>query len=95
MISQTIAAMRAETGTTMNSTNIKRSIVRNGHKTSVSLEDEFWDSLREIATLQQKRLTTLVNQIDQGRDGNNLSSAIRVFVFNYLRAQMAGAQTSY
>ena len=78
----------------MNPTNIKRSIVLNGRKTSVSLEDAFWDGLREIATLQQKQLTTLVNQIDQGRGGGNFSSAIRVFVFNHLRAQMAEAQAS-
>lgn len=78
----------------MNSANTKRSIVRNGQKTSVSLEQEFWEALREIASLQKTKLTALVRQIDQGRDGGNLSSAIRVFVFNYLRAQLAGTQTS-
>ena len=70
--------------------NSKRSIVRNGQKTSVSLEKEFWEALREIASLQNTKLTTLVQHIDQGRNGGNLSSAIRVFVFNYLRAQLAG-----
>jgi predicted DNA-binding ribbon-helix-helix protein len=75
----------------MNSANIKRSIVRNGQKTSVSLEDEFWDGLREIATTQKAKLSTLVRQIDEGRQGNNLSSAIRVFVFTQLRGQTAGA----
>jgi len=74
----------------MGSTNIKRSIVRNGHKTSVSLEQEFWEGLREIAALQKQKLTTLVLKIDQNRDGANLSSAIRVFVFNQLRGQGAG-----
>jgi predicted DNA-binding ribbon-helix-helix protein len=71
----------------MNSANIKRSIVRNGQKTSVSLEDEFWQGLREIANAQKAKLSTLVGHIDQGRAGNNLSSAIRVFVFNQLRGQ--------
>jgi len=75
----------------MNSANIKRSIVRNGQKTSVSLEDEFWDGLREIANAQKAKLSTLVRQIDQARQGNNLSSAIRVFVFNQLRAPNASA----
>ena len=75
----------------MGSTNIKRSIVRNGHKTSVSLEQEFWEGLREIAASQKQKLTTLVQKIDQNRDGANLSSAIRVFVFNQLRGQVAGA----
>ncbi len=76
----------------MSSTNIKRSIVRNGQKTSVSLEKEFWEGLREIACAQKKKLTKLVRQIDQNRGGTNLSSAIRVFVFNQLRAHVAGAQ---
>ncbi|MDR3645165.1 MAG: ribbon-helix-helix domain-containing protein [Clostridia bacterium] len=70
----------------MNPTNLKRSIVLNGHKTSVSLEKEFWNGLREIAALQNTKLTKLVQQIDKGRNGGNLSSAIRVFVFNQLRA---------
>jgi predicted DNA-binding ribbon-helix-helix protein len=70
----------------MSSINIKRSIVLNGHKTSVSLENEFWEGLREIANAQNVKLSTLVQQIDQGRrEGANLSSAIRVFVFNQLR----------
>ena len=76
----------------MNSVNIKRSIVRNGQKTSVSLEKEFWEGLREIASTQKAKLSTLVGHIDQGRAGNNLSSAIRVFVFNQLRAQASTAE---
>jgi predicted DNA-binding ribbon-helix-helix protein len=78
----------------MKSTIIKRSIVLNGRKTSVSLEAEFWDGLREIACAQKINLTTLAQQIDQGRNGGNFSSAIRVFVFNHMRAQIAKAQTS-
>ena len=70
----------------MNQTNLKRSIVLKGQKTSVSLEKEFWDGLREIACAQKTKLTKLVQHIDQGRNGANLSSAIRVFVFNHLRA---------
>lgn len=75
----------------MNSANIKRSIVRNGQKTSVSLEKEFWEGLREIASVQNTKLSALVRQIDIGRQGNNLSSAIRVFVFNQLRTQISPA----
>jgi predicted DNA-binding ribbon-helix-helix protein len=70
----------------MKSTIIKRSIVLKGHKTSVSLETEFWDGLRKIASTQMAKLTELLQQIDEDRNGGNLSSAIRVFVFNYLRA---------
>ena len=70
----------------MNSANIKRSIVRNGQKTSVSLEDEFWDGLCEIAAARKMSLAMLVRQIDEKRQSNNLSSAIRVFVLKQLRA---------
>jgi predicted DNA-binding ribbon-helix-helix protein len=78
----------------MNSINIKRSIVLNGRKTSVSLEQEFWESFREIANLQNTKLSMLVRQIDETRGSNNLSSAIRLFVFHHLRAQLANAQVS-
>ncbi len=64
---------------------LKRSIVINGHKTSVSLENEFWHGLREIAGHDHATVTTLVEQIDRGRNTCNLSSAIRVFVFNHFR----------
>ena len=62
----------------------KRSIIVNGHKTSVSLEDEFWDELRGLAAERRVPVTALVNEIDQV-PGRNLSSAIRVFLF--MRAQ--------
>jgi predicted DNA-binding ribbon-helix-helix protein len=65
---------------------IKRSIIIDGQKTSVSLENEFWDGLREIARRKNVALSTLVKQIDNGRTTNNLSSAIRVFVFNHFYA---------
>jgi predicted DNA-binding ribbon-helix-helix protein len=70
----------------MKSAVIKRSIVVEGHKTSVSLENEFWDGLREIADQKATTLSTLVGQIDHGRNTGNLSSAIRVFVFGHFRA---------
>jgi len=71
----------------MNSVNIKRSIVRNGQKTSVSLEDEFWEGRRKTPTPQKAKWWTALRQYNKGRQGNNLSSAIRVFVFNQLRGQ--------
>ena len=79
----------------MNSSNTKRSIVRNGQKTSVSLEQEFWEALREIASTRKTKLTTLVQQIDEGRGEGNLSSAIRVYVFRHLRAQLANGVPAY
>jgi predicted DNA-binding ribbon-helix-helix protein len=57
----------------------KRSVVVAGHKTSVSLEQPFWDELARIARARGVSLNSLIGEIDKGRDGN-LSSALRVFV---------------
>lgn len=61
---------------------IKRSIVIAGHSTSVSLEEAFWRALRDIAAARGCPVARLVVEIDQSRAGENLSSAIRVFVLN-------------
>jgi predicted DNA-binding ribbon-helix-helix protein len=70
----------------MKSVVIKRSVLINGCKTSISLEDEFWDALREIAEHGKLGLSKLLEQIDRDRNNINLSSAIRVFVFSHFRA---------
>jgi len=57
----------------------KRSVVINGHRTSVSLEDIFWTALKALATENGMSVSRLVTEIDRERDGN-LSSAIRVYV---------------
>lgn len=64
----------------------KRSLVIDGHRTSVSLEDAFWRRLRAIAKQRGVSLNRLVAEIDRGRDGN-LSSAIRLFVLDTLTAE--------
>jgi predicted DNA-binding ribbon-helix-helix protein len=69
----------------MKSSVVKRSIVTNGHKTSVSLEDAFWTDLKKIAHAQQVTLSELVTKIDGTREQNNLSSAIRLFVLHHFR----------
>ena len=63
----------------------KRSIFINGHKTSISLEDDFWSGLHEVARSKNAPIGKLVEQIDRDRDHVNLCSAIRVYVFNQLR----------
>jgi predicted DNA-binding ribbon-helix-helix protein len=73
----------------MKSAIVKRSITLGEHKTSVSLENEFWDGLREIAVMQKTTPSELVQKIGIERHDANLSSAIRVFVFNHFRAQAA------
>ena len=70
----------------MKSSILKRSIELNGHKTSVSLEDEFWNGLRTIVEAQQSSLAVVLQSIDAERGTANLSSAIRVFVLNYFNS---------
>ena len=64
----------------MKSAIVKRSIVLSGHKTSVSLEDAFWDGLKDIADARNVSVSSLVHDIDATRGENNLSSAVRQFV---------------
>ena len=71
----------------MKSAIVKRSIIIRGHKTSISLEDVFWDHLWNMARAQQCTLSKLVAEIDEGRQDGNLSSAIRVFILEYFRAK--------
>ena len=69
----------------MKSRIVKRSIVIDGHKTSVSLEDQFWSGLKEIARAQGATLSKVVAEIDSVRQQGNLSSAIRLFVLDQVR----------
>ena len=69
----------------MKSSIVKRSIVIDGHKTSVSLEDPFWTDLKNIAHIQQATLSGLISKIDGAREQSNLSSAIRLFVLQHFR----------
>lgn len=79
-----VFATKAETrahGGYLRSRVQKRSIVVGRHKTSVSLEDVFWNELRAIAQSLGVHLSQLVARIDLDRQHGNLSSAIRLFVF--------------
>jgi predicted DNA-binding ribbon-helix-helix protein len=68
--------------TIVKSTVVKRSVVIAGQKTSVSLEDAFWRSLKEIAIGRGTTLSELVTSIDVERRQGNLSSCLRLFVLN-------------
>jgi predicted DNA-binding ribbon-helix-helix protein len=61
----------------------KRSVVIAGHKTSVSLEDAFWNGLKEIARRRETTLSDLVASIDVERKQGNLSSCLRLFVLDH------------
>ena len=73
----------------MKSPMVKHSISIVGHKTTVSLEDPFWDLLKEIAQKQVQTLSEIVAKIDKDRKHANLSSAIRLFVLGYVRDEIA------
>ncbi len=68
----------------------KRSIVIAGHRTSVSLEDAFWDALGELAAKDGRSIAALIGEIDErrgeaGRAATSLSAAIRLYVLGRLR----------
>ena len=73
----------------MKSAIAKRSIVVSGHKTSVSLEDPFWQDLKAIAAERRTTLSDLVSTIGTNRQLGNLSSALRLFVLEYHLARCA------
>ena len=81
-------------GALMQSSVVKRSIVIDGHKTSVSLEDPFWADLKKIAQAKQVTLSKLVTAIDGTREQSNLSSALSLFVLHHFREdkRMDGAK---
>jgi predicted DNA-binding ribbon-helix-helix protein len=72
----------------------KRSINFADHKTSVSLEKEFWDCLKEIAVERDVSLGALVAAIDANRQNPNLSAAIRIFVLEFYRYRLGLAPVS-
>lgn len=65
---------------------IKHSLTLRGHRTSVSLEPEFWDAFRVLADTQGKTLNGLAIEIDEARGDVGLASAIRVYVLKSLSA---------
>jgi predicted DNA-binding ribbon-helix-helix protein len=67
----------------------KRSVVVNGRKTSVSLEDAFWHALSEIARGQGRSVAQIVRDIDKDRRNHNRSSALRVYVLEHFRKPQA------
>ncbi|MBQ4824638.1 ribbon-helix-helix domain-containing protein [Leisingera sp. M527] len=72
----------------MNSRPKKHSLTLRGHRTSVSLEDDFWDAFREIAAQDGRAINDLAAGIDEARGEDcGLASAIRLFVLHRLRAR--------
>ncbi len=66
----------------------KHSVTIRGHRTSVSLEEEFWRCLLEIAEARTETVAALISSIDEQRQPDqNLSSAARLFVLDWYRAR--------
>jgi predicted DNA-binding ribbon-helix-helix protein len=73
----------------------KHSLTLHGHRTSISLEPEFWDAFRAIAAERDTPINQLAAQIDDARKGDSgLASAIRVFVLNHYRAATRSSATA-
>ncbi len=66
--------------------DLKRSLTIAGHRTSLSLEPEFWTALQQEAARRGVSIAALVSEIDQSRGPRNLSSAIRVWLLNLGRS---------
>jgi predicted DNA-binding ribbon-helix-helix protein len=72
----------------------KRSVTIDGHRTSISLEDGFWEELAAIAQARRLSLNALVAEIDHARSApsddrtGNLSSALRLYVLDDLRRRL-------
>jgi len=75
----------------MKSPIIKRSVVIHGHKTSVSLEQPFWDAFRDLAEGERISTSALLRKVESERNQANLSSAIRVYVLHRIR-ELASAR---
>jgi predicted DNA-binding ribbon-helix-helix protein len=73
---------------------VKRSVSIAGHRTSISLEEPFWASLREIADRDKISIQALIGRIDAERAEQNLSSAIRVFVLTDLRQRLTTSSSN-
>lgn len=69
----------------------KHSVTIDGHRTSISLEREFWEALREIARARGLSVTALIAEIDHARGGHNLSSAIRIHVLRDVQSRTCAA----
>ncbi len=62
----------------------KHSVTVAGHRTSITLETAFWDSLREIAAASNKSVNCIIAEIDVAQP-ENLSSALRVFILDFYK----------
>ena len=67
----------------------KRSVLVNGRKTSITIEDVYWRALREISIARQQTMNAIISEIDRSRTERTLSSAVRVWLLEPFRALAA------
>jgi len=72
----------------MKSCIAKHSIILAGHRTSITLEEAFWQGLKEIASSRQITVSDLINRVNVDRKHNNLSSALRLFVLSHYQGNV-------
>lgn len=82
-------ALRAEM------TGLKRSVRIAGHRTSIALEPEFWDAIKDIAAHERVSLNALIARIDAERGAQNLSRAIRLFVLRHYQDHAGSRSCDY
>jgi predicted DNA-binding ribbon-helix-helix protein len=70
--------------------DLKRSLTIAGHRTSLSLEPEFWEALQNAAAVRGVPVSALVSEIDQTRGSRNLSGAVRVWLLKDLEGLLRG-----
>jgi predicted DNA-binding ribbon-helix-helix protein len=66
---------------------VKHSVVIAGHRTSISLEDEFWQALNRLASANGRSVNAEIGKIDAARGDHNLSSAIRLAILRSYQAK--------
>ena len=67
---------------------IKRSVTISGHRTSITLEQPFWDVLKELACMDKISVTELIRRVDAERDsGGSLTSALRVYILERVQTR--------
>ena len=66
----------------------KRSVKIQGHATSISMEDEFWQALKSLAAAEKRPLSSLIAEIDRKRGRQNLSSALRLYILSDLQQKL-------
>ena len=75
-----------QVGQPVASTKRQRSVKLSGHKTSIKLEEPFWQAIGEIAQARGCSISALIRSVAAKRVDGNLSSTVRVFVLEHFRA---------